>query len=103
MELKFEKSICTGNYIRYECFTKITQLISNNFVPYMCGYIVLEKYDDRWNLELMHVTIQRKGIGKKFLTYVLENENLIANNVTVCPITSISRKFFAGMGLLISI
>lgn len=62
------------------------------------GRIVLEKYDDVWNLELMNVSPQNQGYGTMFLSKVLENENLKAENMTVCPISVESARFFKRNG-----
>lgn len=63
-----------------------------------CGYIVLEKYNDVWNLELMNVAPTRKGLGTLFLKEVLIQENIFPSNMTVCPTCNESRFFFRRHG-----
>lgn len=45
-------------------------------VPYVGGKIVLEKYGDTWNLELIDVTPTGQGYGTDFLQHVLDVEHL---------------------------
>jgi hypothetical protein len=63
-----------------------------------CGYIVLEKYNDTWNLELMQVSPTGKGLGTLFLTKVLSLENLSPTVMTVCPTSEDNRRFFRRNG-----
>lgn len=100
MKLEFKKSICRDNYIRYNCFIEVREIGTTDLILSNCGYIVLEKYENIWNLELMYITIQGKGIGTKFLTHVLEKENINVNSLTVSAISDRSRNFFTKMGLL---
>ncbi len=65
------------------------------------GYIVLERYDTIWNLELMEVTPRRLGIGSTFLNYVLEAEQLDPKLMTVCPTSDDSKRFFQRHGFYI--
>lgn len=62
------------------------------------GFIVLEKYGDIWNLELMSMQPTGRGWGSKFLLEVLKRENLLAEEMTVCPISEESRRFFRRHG-----
>lgn len=64
------------------------------------GYIVLERYKDMWNLELMQIceSERNRGYGTQFLKYVLEEEGLNPKNMTVCPISDDSRRFFKRCG-----
>ena len=55
------------------------------------GYIVVEKYITGWNLELMNISPQRKGYGSILLNHVRKD---IGTNITVCPVTEVSREFF---------
>jgi hypothetical protein len=80
------------NYRRYRFF------VNDIFT----GRIVLECYDDVWNLELMDVYPKGKGIGTIFLAQVLKVENLKAKNMTVCPISSRSARFFKRNGFQVS-
>lgn len=74
----------TDIYIKYIIDSKV-----------ISGYIVLEKYDDIWNLELMTVYPTNHGYGTKFLRYVLDQERLNPVNMTVCPTSLESQNFFA--------
>ncbi len=67
------------------------------------GRIVLEKYNDVWNLELMNVIPSNQGYGTMFLSKVLETENLKPENMTVCPISIESARFFKRNGFKIMI
>lgn len=62
------------------------------------GYIVLECYKGIWHLELMLVTPTNIGLGSYLLNYVLTKENLKTENMTVCPISEESRRFFKRHG-----
>ena len=55
------------------------------------GYIILEKYKDGWNLELMQVVPHNKGYGTKLLKYVMNDMNV---SMSVCPVSDESRRFF---------
>lgn len=65
------------------------------------GRIVLEKYNETWNLELMDVTPINCGIGTFFLTKVLELEKLTPKQMTVCPLSEKSHIFFRKNGFKI--
>lgn len=78
-------------YIRY---------ILDNKNEKIYGRIVLEKYDNIWNLELMEVIPQNKGYGTYFLKYVLDKEKLDPKNMTVCPISSEAKNFFIKNGFI---
>lgn len=65
------------------------------------GRIVLEKYGDVWNLELMNVMPTGRGYGTAFLGSVLHNEGLNAGDMTVCPMSEGSRRFFERNGFFI--
>ncbi len=80
---------CVDN-LRYKKYTLTGDIVS--------GYIVLEQYGDIWNLELMEVSPTGKGFGSLFLNYVLKEENLQPQNMTVCPISYESRRFFQRHG-----
>ena len=62
------------------------------------GYIVAEKYDDVWNIELMHVIPQREGYGTILLKYSLDDMKKFTNKVVVNPITNEGRNFFKKNG-----
>lgn len=87
MNYNIVKTIDNPNYKKYT-------IISEN----IAGRIVLEKYGDIWNLELMNVVPTNSGHGTKFLTYVLKAENLIPRNMTVCPTSEGSKRFFRRFG-----
>lgn len=63
------------------------------------GKIYLQRYNGNvWNLEIMEVHPQGCGIGSKFLTYVLQTENLLARDMTVQPSSDDARRFFQRHG-----
>jgi len=62
------------------------------------GRIVLECYNGVWNLELMDVYPPGKGFGTIFLAKVFSAENLKAEHMTVCPLSSGSARFFKRNG-----
>jgi hypothetical protein len=66
------------------------------------GYIVLERYNDVWDLELMEIcqSERNRGYGTHFLTQVLALEHLEPKNMTICPISDDSRRFFKRCGFL---
>jgi hypothetical protein len=65
------------------------------------GFIVLERYGEVWNLELMEVIPCGQGYGTYFLQIVLQKEGLDPNLMTVCPISEDSRRFFRRHGFAI--
>lgn len=67
----------------------------------IAGRIVLERYGEIWNLELMDVAHTGKGFGTIFLIYVLNKENFESKNRTVCPISEGSKRFFERHGFII--
>lgn len=66
------------------------------------GYIVVEKYGDTWNIELMEIIIrfQRQGHGSVLLNYALNDLKSITDVITVCAITDEGRGFFAKHGFV---
>jgi len=86
-ELTITRETDKDNYKRY--------CISGHEVA---GRIILEKYDEKWNLELMDILPTNCGIGTFFLHRVLELEKLNPENMTVCPISKGSRRFFQKNG-----
>lgn len=82
------------NYIKYFLYL----YIDNN--PQIIGKIVLECYNNVWNLELMDISYpyQRKGYGTLFLCKVLTLENLDAKYMTVCPSNEDSARFYKRNG-----
>lgn len=73
------------------------------YIDTICrGRLVLECYNNIWNLELMDVYPPGKGYGTIFLAKVLSAENLKAEHMTVCPISSDSTRFFKRNGFKVS-
>ena len=60
---------------------------------YHSGYIVAEKYDGYWNIELMHIVPQdrRKGYGSYLLKYVM---NDLKGIIVTHPTTTEALNFF---------
>lgn len=62
------------------------------------GRIVLEKYGDIWNIELMNIFPKRKGYGTILLRYVLKE--MKNSKFAVCPDTEESKRFFKKNGII---
>ncbi len=90
-DLQITLEITKPNYRRYKLYKEN-----------ICGRIVLECYNDIWHLELMDVRPTGQGYGTIFLSKVLTTENLKADNMTVCPISSNAACFFKRNGFKIS-
>jgi hypothetical protein len=63
-----------------------------------CGYILLQKHGDIWNLNMINVSPTGKGIGTIFLRKVLSLENLSPENMTVYPTSDKIKRFFIRNG-----
>jgi len=81
---------------------KCTEIKGDNYKRYeitdknVYGYCVIEKYSSGWNLELMGVIPKRKGYGSILLDFVRKD---MSTNMTVCPVTETSIKFFKRHGM----
>lgn len=58
------------------------------------GYIISEKYDNYWNIELIEITNQRKGYGTCLLEYVLNDLKNKTKIVWTHPTTNNAVNFF---------
>lgn len=83
-----------SNYIKYTFHDNRTN---------SAGFIVLERYGEVYNLELMHVSPRNKGYGTVFLLHVLKEENLSPSQMTVHPINKSAEIFFRKMGFVFRI
>lgn len=59
------------------------------------GSIVLEKYGEQWNLELMHVFPTNEGFGSLYIKCIkMIDEDFIPEKMTICCTSEESQKFF---------
>ncbi len=73
----------TNNYRRYFLY------LDNRCI----GKVVVEKYNDIWNLELLQVIIfTRRGYARQLIDHVFKDLNI--NSMTVCPVTEASKALF---------
>lgn len=63
------------------------------------GYLVIEKYDTYWNIELMEIAVvKRQGYGTYLLQYVIKDMTDMTKLITTHPITPEARQFFVKNG-----
>ena len=86
----------------HESTDKRRKYIISNESNKIIGYLVVEKYGDTWNIELMKIVsqYQRQGDGSILLNYALDDLKGVTQMVSVCAVTKEGRNFFAKHGFV---